>query len=167
MALDSFDFKPEAKLQDFTSAANLSAQVGDSKMVQGKQDPGNSMPREFAPNGNDLTLVDDSLAKSMKTAESMLSPEAKARVEKEAAVPYNAIKAAGEQKEPMLMVAQKGDTYWGIAEILLSSRTGNLHPSNKEINSMVKDMAAINDKPGDKVNHLRAGEYVRLPLRDR
>ncbi|MBS1994463.1 MAG: hypothetical protein JSS83_28315 [Cyanobacteria bacterium SZAS LIN-3] len=122
-----------------------------------------ALPLEFTPNKKDLEIVDQQIAAAMKFAESRMTKEQIARVNVEANIPHKYIQqAADHMKAPNQVTAKPGDSYWSVAHDVVAQRKG-VQPSNPEVHTMVKTMAAHNGKTMEEANHLKVGETIKIP----
>jgi len=121
------------------------------------------LPKDFAPTKDDLKIVDDRLAAAMKFAESRMTKEQIAKVNEQAAAPFDYIRRAGEMKPtPQEVHAKKNDTYWSIAHDTVTQRDCQ-RPTKHAVHAMVKDMATLNGKTLEEAGKLAIGEPVKLP----
>jgi len=121
-----------------------------------------ALPLAFGSAKDDLKIVDDRLAATMKVAEGMLTPEQIDRVNRAAAIPYRYIQQAGEIKPQEQVTAKPGDTYWSVAHSVLSQREGKV-PTNPEVHTMMRALAAHNGKTVEEAANLRVGETIKIP----
>jgi len=121
-----------------------------------------ALPLAFGSGKDDLKIVDDRLAAKMKVAEGMLTPEQIDRVNRSAAIPHRYIQQAAEFKPQEQVTAQAGDSYWSVAQSVLQKREGKV-PTNPEVNTMMRALAAHNGKTMEEAANLHVGDTIKIP----